>query len=222
MALFTHINRLQDGFPLVASTDTVSVPGLEAVKTQVRQIARRLDVSSPARQIIDSGSLFLNYAVYEQLIIVFVVTEKTYPKNLTFRYIDEVFRAFIDDLRNQYGDYRQAVATAERPYQYLSFDRTMQKLNKEYADTQSKQNQARLHEELSDVHNIMRKNISELLDRGEKLGELSTVSSRLRDESKRFKWGAKKLNVMDMWAKAAPVVGVGLVVLAVVYWRFFS
>lgn len=221
MALFTLITRLQDGFPLVASTDATSVPGLETVKQQVRTIAHRLDMRSPSKQIIDSGSVFVNYAIFDQQVVIFAVTDKSYPKNLAFRYIQDVYQAFADDLRHQYGNLQNAVATAARPYQYLAFDRTMQRIGKEYSDVQSKVNQARLHEELADVHNIMRKNISELLDRGEKLGELSQVSSRLRDESKRFKWGAKKLNIMDFWAKAAPVAGILLFLGAVVYWRFF-
>jgi vesicle transport protein SEC22 len=179
-------------------------------------------MNSPSKQIIDSGTVHVNYAIFDQLIVVFAVTEKAYPKNLAFKYIQDVYTAFAEDLRHQYGNYQQAVATAGRPYQYLAFDRAMQRISKEYADVQSKTNQARLNDELADVHNIMRKNISELLDRGEKLGELSQVSTRLRDESKRFKWGAKKLNIMDVWAKAAPVAGVLLFVVGIVYWRFFS
>jgi vesicle transport protein SEC22 len=220
MSFFTLVCRVTDGFPLVASTDTAPAAGLETVKGQCRQIAKRLDGGS-GKQIVDSGAFFISYAV-EDATVVLVVTERSYPKRLTFQYIAEVHAAFVEELSKTHGsDWRAALARVERPYSYLSFDRTMQRLHREYADTQSKANQARLADEIGDVHNIMRKNISELLDRGEKLGALSATSAKLREESKRFKWGAKKLNYWDAISKAAPIVATGVFLLAFLYWRFF-
>lgn len=46
------------------------------------------------------------------------------------------------------------------------------------------------------------------------------MSSKLVAESKQFKWGAKKLNLMDAWKRWAPVGVAGIVVTGVLYWRF--
>lgn len=83
------------------------------------------------------------------------------------------------------------------------------------------QNTVKLNEELSDIHSIMQRNIREVLDRGEKLEHVSRVSSKLLSDSKQFKWGAKKLNLMDRWRKALPFVVVGLVLLFLLWWRFW-
>jgi hypothetical protein len=50
---------------------------------------------------------------------------------------------------------------------------------------------------------------------------VSRVSSRLVEESKQFKWGAKRLNRLDAWRAYAPYLVVGLIVTGVGYWRFF-
>ena len=54
------------------------------------------------------------------------------------------------------------------PPQLLA-DRTLQRLKREYSDPASRANSTRLAEGLNDIQNIMRRNIQEVLDRGEKL-----------------------------------------------------
>jgi len=98
--------------------------------------------------------------------------------------------------------------------------RSLVRIRKEYIDPSSSSNATRLKEELSDIRNIMRKNIAEVLDRGEKLEHVSKISSKLVSESKKFKWGAKKLNAWDTLQKALPWV-VAVVGLAfIIYYRF--
>jgi hypothetical protein len=48
-------------------------------------------------------------------------------------------------------------------------DKFIQKKRKEYADPNSSQNMHRLNDDLADIHNIMRKNIQEVLNRGERV-----------------------------------------------------
>eukprot|EP01083_Nonionella_stella_P210703 762530_1 len=77
------------------------------------------------------------------------------------------------------------------------------------------------NQDLSDIHSIMRQNITQVLDRGEKLENVSQISSNLMSESKKFKWGAKKLS---FWAKVntyAPIAAMGLFVIVVLWLKFF-
>lgn len=100
-----------------------------------------------------------------------VVTEKSYPRKLAFAYLQDVWRSFKDELTADHGPdrYRQFLETLSRPYALLKFDKTLQRLRKEYQDPSSRQNSSRLAEEVNEVHTIMRRNIQEILDRGEKL-----------------------------------------------------
>ena len=141
------------------------------------------------------------------------------------------------------------------------------------------QNTAKLADDLQDIQHIMRKNIQEVLDRGEKLesalsargrrtargarrppipapdrtvtplrqrhlhacasatatvsfflslppslppspADVSRISSKLVSDSKQFKFGAKRLNAMDRWRQLLPCIGVALLLLALLWWRF--
>jgi hypothetical protein len=57
-------------------------------------------------------------------------------------------------------------------YTQYAADRVLQRLKKEYADPSTKQNKSKIDEELADIRNIMKKNISEVLERGEKLDRM--------------------------------------------------
>jgi len=50
--------------------------------------------------------------------------------------------------------------------------------------------------------------------------DVSRLSSRLVEDSKKFRWNAKKLNLMDAWKKYAPFIIVALIVVLVLWWRF--
>ena len=67
----------------------------------------------------------------------------------------------------------------------------------------------------------MKKNIQEVLNRGDKLDHVSRVSDSLVSESKKFKWGAKKLSFQALMNQYAPLVAIGVLVLFVFYWKLF-
>lgn len=47
--------------------------------------------------------------------------------------------------------------------------------------------------------------------------EVSNLSRTLHDNSKKWHWGAKKLNLMEWWKKYMPVVFVVLLILVLLY-----
>lgn len=61
------------------------------------------------------------------------------------------------------------VETVSHPYAFIKFDKVIQRKRKDYADPNSRQNMAKLNEGITDIHNIMKKNINEVLNRGERL-----------------------------------------------------
>jgi vesicle transport protein SEC22 len=54
----------------------------------------------------------------------------------------------------------------------------------------------KLNDDLQSIHNIMRKTIDDVLDRGNKLDDVQEISKNLASESKKYKWGAKQLSLM--------------------------
>jgi vesicle transport protein SEC22 len=57
--------------------------------------------------------------------------------------------------------------------------------------------------------------------KGEKLENVSNISNNLVEESKKFKWGAKKLSWQAMVNQYAPIVVMVVFVLFVLYMKFF-
>ena len=74
---------------------------------------------------------------------------------------------------------------------------------------------------LADIQSIMQKNIEEVLNRGEKLENVSKISGDLVHQSKQFKWGAKKLTWQAMINQYGPIVAMVVFVLFVLYVKFF-
>jgi len=194
---------------------------LETYKQQAREVVRKLaDGRAPARMSIESGVYLFNYII-EDGVCFLTLCDRAYPKKLAFAFLVDVHKAFVEELQHEHGAaWGTAVATASRAFQFLRFDRVLHRLKRDYADPSSRQNKSKLEEELADIRSIMRKNISEVLERGERLDEVSKISSKLVEDSKKFKWGAKKLNLLDAWKKYAPFVIVLLVVIVVLWWRF--
>ena len=148
---------------------------------------------------------------------------RSYPKRLAFLYLQEISDGFIEELTNDYGAdrWREKIQTAARPYQFIKFDKYIQKKVKEFVDPSSRSNSTKLNEDLADIQSIMKKNIQEVLNRGEKLDHVSNMSSQLVEDSKKFKWGAKQLSFQALLNQYGPVAAIGVFVLFVIYWKVF-
>jgi vesicle transport protein SEC22 len=94
-----------------------------------------------------------------------------------------------------------------------------------------------LNNELSDVTRIMTKNMEELLWRGDSLDRrlllflykhlsnsregMSHLSTSLRSESEKYRKAARKINIDAMIRQYAPLGAVGLIVIILLWWRFW-
>lgn len=224
--LLTFVARLSDGLPLVANTAPDFNQGVtQEHKTQAKDILRGLGGTAgpSAKMSIDtSNDLVFHYLVRDSLVHL-TLAERSYPKRLAFLYLDEIADAFLESLARDHGDpgWRDAIATAARPYAFIKFDMIIQRRRKDFADPTSRNNTTKLNEDLADIQSIMRKNINEVLDRGEKLENVSNISGDLMRESKKFKWGAKKLTWQAMMNQYGPMVAAGVFVVFVLYMKFF-
>jgi vesicle transport protein SEC22 len=67
----------------------------------------------------------------------------------------------------------------------------------------------------------MRKNIDEILNRGEKLDNVQSISQELKSKSSNFKWGTKKLTLQARIQQYGPMVVIILIILIVLYVKIF-
>jgi vesicle transport protein SEC22 len=112
------------------------------------------------------------------------------------------------------------VDQAARPFQFIHYDPIIQRKQREYREERA-QPKSQLNEDLSEIQSIMKKNIDEILNRGEKLDHVSNISQDLRSKSKDFKWGTKKLTWQARLQQYGPMaVGVSIV-LIVLYVKIF-
>ena len=91
----------------------------------------------------------------------------------------------------------------------------------EFVDPSSRENTSKLNEDLQDIHSIMKKNIEEVLNRGEKLDKIRDDSRQMFEKSKEYHWGAKELTFQAMLQQYGPIAAMAVFVLFVLYLKFF-
>jgi vesicle transport protein SEC22 len=151
-----------------------------------------------------------------------MLSDKSYPKRLAFLFLEEISREFVSSLRVEHGDeWLRELETVGRAYAFIKFDQVIQRKRREYADPNSSSNMRRLNDELASIHHIMRKTIDDVLDRGSKLDDVQEMSKNLASDSKKYKWGAKKLSMLALYRQYAPFIAVGGLCLAVLVIRYY-
>jgi vesicle transport protein SEC22 len=222
MIRFTYVARVTDGLMLVASIDAgPQEAGDEQLKSDGKQLIRSLSMRSPKQCTFESGAYSFHYLL-EDSICYLVLAQKAYPKRLAFLYLAELHARFVEHVQQEHGaGWVQALQTVDRPYAFIKFDKTIQRLRKDYSDPNSRQSTSKLNTDLADVTNIMKRNIQDVLDRGERLNNVSDQSSRLVNDSKNFHSGAKQLNRLAWMRKWAPVAIGSLLVTFFFYLRFY-
>jgi vesicle transport protein SEC22 len=219
MVLVTYIARLSDGLMLVSSYTPSQE--MERYVNYGRRLVQQLSYDSPALCTVDADPFTFHYRI-AQGIVYLALTPKAYPKKLAFVFLDEVLHAFVSFLQQQVGpNWEATVRQLDRPYVYIQFDRTLVQMRREYADPQSSRSLQKLNSEIQDVQNIMRTGLQDMMVRGERLDDLNDRVGGLRDTSKEFAANARRLNILAMWRKYAPLIVGALVIIVFLYIRFY-
>lgn len=211
----TQIARL-DGLMLCASVDDEQTESaLSEIKSQVKMILRRLNRNSESQASIESGPYTLHYLIQQDVIYI-CISEKSYPRKLAFTY--------LSDLAAEFGTTyppAQVHSPSLRPYAFMEFDTFISRTKATYSDTRATQNLDKLNDELRDVTKVMTKNIEDLLYRGDSLERMGEVSSRLREDSLKYRKAAVRINWELLLKQYGPLGGLGLFILLFIWWRFF-
>ena len=117
------------------------------------------------------------------------ICERSYPRKLAFTYLSDLSQEFTTIYQPQ-----QYLSPTCRPYAFVEFDTFIQRTKKTYQDSRATQNLDKLNDELKDVTKVMTKNIEDLLYRGDSLERMGDISSRLREDSRKYKKAAVRIN----------------------------
>lgn len=195
--------------------DVSSDPALTEVKSQVKLILRRLNRNAEPQASIESGPYTLHYLIASDIVYV-AITERAYPRKLAFTFLSDIATEFSTTYPQQ-----QLMSSVLRPYAFMEFDTFISKTKATYSDARATQNLDKLNDELRDVTKVMTKNIEDLLYRGDSLERMGELSSRLRDDSQKYRKAAVKINWDLMMKQYGPFAALGLIILVFMWWRFF-
>ncbi|KAI1117266.1 transport protein-like protein sec22 [Nemania sp. NC0429] len=212
----TQIARVGDGLMLCASVDDEqSESSLAEVKSQIKLVLRRLNRNSEQQASIESGNYTLHYLIANEIVFL-CICDHSYPRKLAFTYLSDLSAEFSNSYSPQ-----QLHSPSLRPYAFMEFDTFISRTKATYADTRATQNLDKLNDELRDVTKVMTKNIEDLLYRGDSLERMGEMSSRLRDDSKKYRKAAVKINWDLLLKQYAPIGGFVVIVLLFIWFRFF-
>ncbi|KAL4793453.1 Longin-like domain-containing protein [Aspergillus venezuelensis] len=215
MVKSTQIARL-DGLMLAASVDDEQAETeLSEIKGQAKMIFRRMSRNSAPQASIESGQYNLHYLIKDDVCFL-CICDRSYPRKLAFTYLSDIATEFT----NTYPA-SQYQSPSLRPYAFVEFDTFIQRSKKVYQDSRASANLDRLNDELRDVTKVMTKNIEDLLYRGDSLERMGELSGRLREDSKKYRKAAVRINWELLVKQYGPFAGVGLIFIFLLWWRFF-
>lgn len=117
------------------------------------------------------------------------ICDRSYPRKLAFTYLADLASEFTTTYSPS-----QYQSPMLRPYAFVEFDTFIQRTKKLYQDSRASQNLDKLNDELRDVTKVMTKNIEDLLYRGDSLERMGELSGRLREDSKKYRRAAVRIN----------------------------
>ncbi|CAF9905717.1 SNAP receptor [Imshaugia aleurites] len=215
MVKSTQIARI-DGLLLAATVDDEQAETeLADPKANAKMIIRRLNRNSEPQASIEAGKYTLHYMIQDQLCFL-TICDHSYPRKLAFTYLSDLATEFTTTYSSS-----QYLSPTCRPYAFVEFDTFMQRTKKTYQDSRASQNLDKLNDELRDVTKVMTKNIEDLLYRGDSLERMGEMSGRLKEDSKKYRRAAVRINWELMLKQYGPFVGVGVMMIVLIWWRFF-
>ena len=133
--------------------------------------------------------------------------------------------AFLEELsKNFHATYNSStINSLNRPYALMKFgspiflETKIETLVKEFQDSRALDSLTRLRSELNDVQNIMTQNINDVLERGNRLENMSLLSSNLAVDSQKYLKDTRRLNLNAMIKKYLALVSIIALVLFVFY-----
>lgn len=220
---FTQIARVRDGLILAASfEETPEAQALRPFQEEAKTLFRAHIKQAPPRESLQTGSYVFHlvietpplprddkrgsgagddhdrFAAEDNRVCLLTLCDRSYPDALAFDYLKDLSGEFFSLYK------ARDIASADRPYCFVKFDTFIRKTMKVFM-------QSSINAQLHDVQQVMRKNIADVLTRGEKMETIAHLSSQLSSSSRSYLQNAQELNRQALLKKYGPVV-VGVVI----------
>lgn len=223
--ILTFLARVLDGLILA---ETWEQQGADQFVNQLKQTAKQLlkkVANGPTRMSVELKTPFQFHYIIEDGVCFLTVCEKNYSKKLAFSFLEEIHRAFIDELRKEFGqqpgkNYQSHIETVDKPYYFIKFDRVIQAKKAEYLDPKSSK-LSKLNDGLTEVSNIMKKNIDEMMASGERIESVGLKGQMLVEKSALFAKNSRMLSLQALAKKYGLVAVVVFITCFVVYVKLF-
>ena len=166
----TYISRETDGLILFESIDTsVSDPKLNRLKNRAKELMFNMAQVKHEDLSLNIEDHWIHLKRYNGWVLL-VLAEVMYPQQLAFQYLGEIQELVQEEWRKKFGtsgsvDYGSKIEMIDAPYSFQGMERSINKLKKDYKDSNSEINVERLNKELLDINNIMRDNFELILNR---------------------------------------------------------
>ncbi|KAL9654819.1 hypothetical protein ABK040_008612 [Willaertia magna] len=189
--------------------------GLDQYKKQRNKILDQISLFNqhpPEKLSIDSGPMVFHILISDGIVYM-TLCEKSYSTQLAY--------AFLEELKKEFNNlYLSEAHKVERAFAFIKFETFIQKTRRVYTDSRTKSNIQVLKDELNDVQQIIRKNINDVIGRGEQLEQMTNMSSEILDGAKKFKKGAVELNNMKFWKKYGYLIAIPVFILLLIIIRY--
>jgi hypothetical protein len=131
MLQLTTIARASDGLVLGADTDTGVGPELERTKATAKNLLKKLSGQGPnLPEALSVESAHSNFHILNEGGVLFLtMSDASSPSMTAFAYLEAVAKEFL----HQHG---QQIDMAKRPYYFIKFDTTLQKLKRQFTSYQ--------------------------------------------------------------------------------------
>ncbi|MCJ1238428.1 SNAP receptor [Varicellaria rhodocarpa] len=215
MVLSTQIARI-DGLMLAASVDDEqSEAELADPRSNAKMVIRRLNRNSEPQATVECGRYTIHYLITDSVCFL-CICEKSYPRKLAFTYLSDLSTEFTTTYNSS-----TYLSASCRPYAFVEFDTFIQRTKGTYQDSRASQNLDKLNDELRDVTKVMTKNIEDLLYRGDSLERMGEMSGRLKEDSRKYRKAAVRINWELLLKQYGPFGAIGFIMLVFIWWRFF-
>ncbi|KAF2755558.1 transport protein-like protein sec22 [Pseudovirgaria hyperparasitica] len=216
--LIVRVDHLGGSVLVETQNEMSRDPAMLEASARVKKVIRQAGPQSATHADIDCGKYTVFYVMSGQTMYV-AFCEKSYPKNVAFTYLDDIQTQFSQ----QHPEREYAVPTVLKPFHYMSFENDIRKTMKAYSDPRAVQGPGldKINEELRGVTEVMKKNIEDLIYRGDSLDKMGDMSSRLREESRKYRKAAVRINWELLLKQYGPIGGVALIMIIFIWWRFF-
>mmetsp|Transcript_52174 Transcript_52174/g.124340 ORF Transcript_52174/g.124340 Transcript_52174/m.124340 type:complete len:219 (+) Transcript_52174:74-730(+) len=183
--------------------------GSDDLNEMSRKVLGKIPKNGSTTSYVYAGHTF-NYLVDNDKDIVFLcVTAVSAGSELSCKFLKDVRRKF--EVHNSTGRSSAAELT-----------RMLRDLIAHYNKDQGKSQVQKMEEELEDVTEMMRDNLSKVMERGERIESLLDKTANLRSESTSFRKGASKHNQLLWWRDNKGRIAIllcALVMLCFMVWR---